>query len=93
MNSRLKRHIFVRLLMNEHQSGRLPALKLRKLLRSAKAQTFSQPVDANHSPWRVALIWTLWRLAHESPLICGWGIVSFIPAVLTTGYFLVKKVV
>lgn len=93
MNSRLKRHIFVRLLMNEHQLGRLNSLRLRKLLRSAKAQAFSQPFNADLSSWRVALIWTLWRLAHESPLICGWGIVSFIPALLMTGFFLVKKVV
>jgi hypothetical protein len=41
--------------------------------------------------FRLSLIWAMWRLADESPIIFTWGLLSLIPAAVITVYVMLSR--
>jgi hypothetical protein len=90
--AKLRRNIFVKLLMREHRLGYLNRPRLCIILRAIKSQsTDVQARQMTRGSFRLALIWAMWQLADESPVIFTWGLLSLIPAAVITVYVILSR--
>lgn len=91
--TKLRRNIFIKLLMREQRLGNLTRNHLRLILRAIKSNSIdAQTRQMTQGSFRISLIWAMWRLADESPVIFAWGAISLIPAALLTVYVILSRV-
>lgn len=89
---KFRRNIFIKLLMREHRLGHLSPNQLRLILRAIQSTSIdAQKRQMTQGAFRIALIWAMWRLADESPVIFAWGAISLIPAALLTVYVILSR--
>ena len=92
--TKLRRHIFIKLLMREYRHGYLTRNQLRRILRAIKSNsTDAKTHQMTQGSFRISLIWAMWRLADESPVIFAWGSISLIPSFVLTVYVIFNRLV
>lgn len=92
VTTKLRRNIFIKLLMREHRLGYLTRNHLRLILRAIQSNSIdTQKRQMTQGSFRISLIWAMWRLADESPVFFAWGSISLIPAAVLTVYVIFSR--
>lgn len=90
--TKLRRNIFIKLLMREQRLGNLTRNHLCLILRAIQSNsTDAKTRQMTQGSFRISLIWAMWRLADESPVIFAWGAISLIPAAVLTVYVILSR--